>query len=137
MMTNKEYTLKYFFEHEDLLTRTIDCAVCRAVGLAEYCRATQGISCEDTKKEWLSMERNPLNLKVGDIVEILMHKGVTELRYYMGSELNIMYFCKTLEELEEAKKTGMVHYPKKGNLTLIDSNIADRLPIRKVGDTNA
>ena len=136
MMTNKEYTLKYFFEHEDLLAQTIDCAVCRAVGLVEYCRATQGISCEDTKKEWLSMERNPLNLKVGDIVEISFLPTLTKLRYYMGSELNMMYFGETLEELKEVKRLGVVHYPNKGSLTMLDERTVDRLHVKKVGEAN-
>lgn len=135
-MKNKEYLLKYFYEHEDLLVQTIDCAVCRAVGLDKYCKATVGISCEDTKKQWLAMERNPLNLKVGDIVEIVILPSITELRYYMGSELNLMYFCKSLEELEQSKKTGIVHYPNKGNLTILDMRIVNSLPVRKVGEVN-
>lgn len=135
-MTCKDYILKYLSEHDDYLVESIDCSLCRAVGLVEYCRTNQGLSCEDTKKEWLAMERTPLNLKVGDIVEMEILPSITELRYYMGSELNLMYFCKTLEELEQAKKIGMVHYPNKGSLTLYDSRLLDRLPIRKVGEVN-
>ena len=137
-MTNKEYLLKYFNEHEDLLSQTIDCAVCRAVGLADYCRATMGNTCEDTKEEWLSMERNPLNLKVGDIVQIETLPYNTELRYYIGSELNLMYFAKTLEEYKVGKKNGASLYPRKCELVTLHISVLEKNPnlVKKVGEVN-
>lgn len=138
-MTNKEYLLKYLNEHEDMLVdmiSAVSCSYCERIGLRAYCRSTDDDSCSKTIESWLSMDYNSSNLKVGDIVEMEILPSITELRYYMGSELNLMYFCKTLEELEQAKKIGMVHYPNKGSLTLYDSRLLDRLPIRKVGEVN-
>lgn len=137
-MTNKEYLLKYFNEHEDLLIQTIECPVCRAVGLDEYCKVNNEVTCEDTKKAWLAMERNPLNLKVGDIVQLEIHPYNTELRYYIGSELNLMYFAKTLEEYKVGKKNGATNYPRKCELTIFHMRTLEMNPnlIRKVGEVN-
>lgn len=132
-MTNKEYLIKYFFEHEDFLMETIDCAVCRAVGLDNYCRATNQLSCDDTKKQWLSMERNPLNLKVGDVVEVL-YLATTILRYYAGNELSYYYFVSSREEIEQIKKHGLRSISKQCCLLFTASQLESL--VRKVGEVN-
>lgn len=84
------------------------------------------------------MERNPLNLKVGDIVQIETTPFNTELRYYIGSELNLMYFAKTLEEYKIGIKNGAINYPRKCELVTIHMGVLEKHPnlVKKVGEVN-
>ena len=135
-MTNKEYVIKYINEHdevlEDIMTDT--CYLCRQVGCSDYCNKTLYKSCTQTIHEWLKQHRD-LPFKFGDIVEVKMGLGSTELRYYVGNELDVLYFAKTKEyvDLIKAKGLGAV---RKQDLLLMYASSIDSL-IKKVGDSNA
>lgn len=131
-MTNKEYLIKeHINDLLDLVTDYSDCSFCRKVGCDKYCASYSDIQCEDTFKEWLKQNRN-IALKFGEIYELMCLPSITELWYYVGSELCFSYFARTKEEVEQISKSGIAHYPK-NNLKCFYTKDLESF-VKKVGD---
>ena len=132
-MTNKEYVIKYIQEHDDVLEEimTDTCYLCKQVGCTDYCNKTSHLSCAQTIHEWLKQVHN-INFKFGDVCEVMCLPSITELWYYVGSELCFYYFARTKEEVEQINKSGLGHYPK-NNLKCFYYNDLDSF-VKKVGD---
>lgn len=137
-MTNKDFVLKKLSEDTDTLIDILasDCELCKSMGTEEFCRSesTKYMTCHDTVAEWFKQDHN-INLKFGDVYEVMCLPSITELWYYVGSELCFYYFARTKEEVEQINKSGIVHYPK-NNLKCFYSKDLESF-VKKVGDSNA
>lgn len=132
-MNNKEYVLK---NHIDKLFEAWSiygcCDLCKDLGCREYCRSMPDLPCEETLKSWLEKEHNSITLNFGEICEVVCLPSITELMYYVGSELCFHYFAKTKEEVEQIGKSGITHYPK-NNLKCFYFKDLEHF-VKKVGD---
>lgn len=132
-MTNKEYVIQKHIE--DLLSMVSvygTCAFCETVGCKKYCKSGKSPStCEETFKSWLKMEHN-IVFEFGEICEVMCLPSITELWYYVGSDLCLSYFAKTKEEVEQINKCGITHYPK-NNLKCFYFKDLEHF-VKKVGD---